>query len=145
MNFWIKGAIKMKNTVKILHFENNETNARLIESCIELENISCEFKKVFNTEDYLSSLKTDLFDIVLCDSSLPYHDWINAVSFVREIAPNTSFILVSPTQDEVNVDELRNYRLEDYIQNAKLDNINPIINRALSKLETYDNISFTWG
>jgi len=135
----------MKNTIKILHFENNEINARLIESNIELENMNCEFKKVFNMEDYLNALMTDLFDVVLCDSSLPYHDWINAVSFVREIAPHTSFILVSPTQDEVKVDEANNNRLLEYIQSTKLDNINPAINLAVSKLENYDGVSLNWG
>jgi len=135
----------MKNTVKILHFENDDINAQLIESKIQLENMGCEIKKVYKMDDYLRALMTDLYDLVLCDYSSPDIDWINANSFVREISPHTSFILVSPTQNEIKMTDEINKHMSDYFQNAKLDNINPVINRAVLKIETYDGISCNWG
>ena len=134
----------MINTVKILHFENDDINAQLIKSKIQLENMSCEIKNVYKMEDYLRALMTDLFDLVLCDCSSPDIDWINANSFVREISPHTSFILVSSTQNEIIITDEITKHLSDYFQNAKLDNISPVINSAISRIEIHDGVSCNW-
>ena len=103
--------------------------------------MSCEIKNVYKMEDYLRALMTDLFDLVLCDYSSPDIDWINANSFVREISPDTPFILVSTKQSEIKITDEVNKHLSEYFQNAKVENISPVINSAISKIDINESVS----
>ena len=135
----------MEKRLKILHFDNNEFNAKLIESKIELKDMSFEYKRIFKIEDYQIALMTDVFDVILCDYSLPDIDWANVVRFAREISPHTSFIFISSGQGEVKPNNVYSHSVQDHFPKVKLENIIPAMTRAVSELGTHDGISCHWG
>jgi DNA-binding NtrC family response regulator len=135
----------MKNGIKILHCENNDSDAELIESRISTNNLNCDFTRVFNKDEYHTALMKEVYDVILCDSKIKDIDWINAVKHAKEISPHTAFIIISPVISTEKANKVLKYGATDFISKSKLGTLIPAIKRAAIGIAALYSISSHWG
>jgi len=94
--------------LRVLHLEDNETDAFLIAEAVHNEGLQVEFEVVKTRSDFLRALDQANFDIVLSDTGLPGFDGITALKMVRQKCPGIPFICLSgnttPTHIKANFD-----------------------------------------
>jgi DNA-binding NtrC family response regulator len=135
----------MKKKIKVLHCENNDTDAELIESRISTNNLNCDFTRVFNKEEYHTALMKEVYDVILCDSKMKDIEWISAVKLAKEISPHTAFIIISPGTGEEKANEVLKYGATDFISKSKLSALIPAIKRAVMGIAALYGVSSHWG
>lgn len=135
----------MKKKIKILHCENNDTDAELIESRISTDNLHCEFTRVYNKDEYHSALMKEVYDVILCDSKMKDYDWVSALKLAKEITPHSAFIIISPVVGEEKSSEVLKYGATDYISKSKLNTLIPAIKRAALGIAALYGVSSHWG
>ncbi|MCL4548003.1 MAG: response regulator, partial [Bacteroidetes bacterium] len=69
----------MNSVIKILHLEDNEFDAELLRSQLEIEGIQCEITRVFYKADFIKVIEERQFDLILSDNTLPDFDGIDAL------------------------------------------------------------------
>src|SRR5580692_2611104 len=90
----------MKPTLRILHLEDNQTDAQLVREMLDAEGIDCAVTCVKTREAYEAALDTEGFDLILTDFSLPKFDGLSALALAREKRPETPMIFISGTMGE---------------------------------------------
>ena len=90
----------MNRPLQILHLEDNESDAELVEIRLKAEQIACSITLVDTREDFQEALKTRSFDLILSDYSLPAFDGLSALKMARQQTPNTPYMFVSGTMGE---------------------------------------------
>src|SRR4029434_6397144 len=86
--------------VRILHLEENPTDAELIQAILETEGIICDVTRVDTQADFFASIEHGGFDLILTDYTLPSFDGVSALKIAREKCPDVPFIFVSGTLGE---------------------------------------------
>jgi CheY-like chemotaxis protein len=61
----------MKSQLRILHLEDDPRDAELVQDTLEADGISCSVQRVETEADFVVSLKTGEFDLILADYTLP--------------------------------------------------------------------------
>jgi CheY-like chemotaxis protein len=61
----------MKPPLRILHLEDNPTDAELIQGILETEGIICAVTRVDTQADFFASIERGGFDLILTDYTLP--------------------------------------------------------------------------
>lgn len=89
----------MKETLSILHLEDDEKDAVLIENALRKAGLSPTIKLARGREEFLAAFATKTFDVILSDSRVPGMDGAAALQFARETKPETPFIFVSGFAD----------------------------------------------
>ena len=87
----------LKPHLRILHLEDNLRDAELIREHLEAEGMDCEIILVGDRQAFESALDQGVFDLILCDNSLPDYDGLSALVQARTKQPATPFIFVSGT------------------------------------------------
>src|SRR5437867_3990864 len=117
--------------LRILHLEDNPTDAELIQAILETEGIICDVRRVDTQADFLTSLEHGRFDLILADYSLPSFDGLSALKLALEKCPNIPFIFVSATLGEEVAIEALKLGATDYVLKDRLSRIVPSVQRAL--------------
>jgi CheY-like chemotaxis protein len=86
--------------LRILHLEDNPTDAELIQAILETEGIICDVTRVDTQADFFASIEHGGFDLILTDYTLPSFDGVSALKIAREKCPDVPFIFVSGTLGE---------------------------------------------
>ena len=121
------------NKIKILHLEDDRNDAELIRTLMDDALFSFNYKCVENEKDFIISLLSDKFDIILSDYSLPTYDGLSALGKSVAIQPDTPFIFVSGTLGEDVAVETLKQGATDYVLKNKLSRLLPTIYRALEE------------
>src|SRR6267142_377310 len=121
----------MKPPLRILHLEDNPTDAELIQAMLETEGIICDVTRVDTQADFFASLEHGGFDLILTDYTLPSFDGLSALKIVLEKCPDVPFIFVSGTLGEEVAIEALKIGATDYILKQRLSRIVPSVHRAL--------------
>ncbi len=125
----------MNQTIKILHLEDVETDALLVEDVLRRSPIAYEKIVVDNRTDFIKALKRFVPDIVLSDHSLPGFNSLDAIKILKEGAYNIPFILVTATvSEEFAVDIMRD-GATDYVLKDRMQRLPSAIVNALEKAE----------
>lgn len=133
----------MEKKIKILQFEQND-NSEVVESAIQKGCLDCEYKITCNTKEFADALKTEVFDVILSDNTLPGSEVFGAFRIAKEISPHTAFILVSLLNNG-NVETTRNQNKLDMIPKTDLTKLVTTIDRAVSEVMKRWDISCHWG
>lgn len=133
----------MEKKIKILHFEKNNLS-KAVEKAINKEHINCELKNIFNTQELISALQTDVFDIILSDSSLNGREVLSAFRLCKEISPHSAFILVSLLQDQDGSKSNEELQLQ-MIPSSDLNSIGSTLDKAMRDVLLRQDISCHWG
>jgi len=84
-----------KNSLRVVHLEDDPYDAELIESSLKEHNLDCSITIVHSKEAFENSIQKGDVDLILSDSKLPGFDTVLALAMAKERIPNVPFIFVT--------------------------------------------------
>jgi PAS domain S-box-containing protein len=125
----------MSNNLNLLILDDNHYDAELEVAVLEKTGYCCTWERVETRDSFLARLKSNTYDIIIADHSLPSFDGISALKLFRNLDLDTPFILVSGTVgEEIAIESLRAGAV-DYVLKTRLSRLGPVVKRALSERE----------
>ncbi len=125
----------MKNTLHILHLEDNLKDAALIEAFLETEGISCDINCVSRRNEFCAGLEKPDLDLILSDFSMPGFDGLSALEIAQKHRPDVPFIFLSGTIGEDLAVEAVKEGATDYVIKDRMTRLPIAIRRALRERE----------
>ena len=125
----------MKATLRILHLEDNQTDAQLVHEMLDAEGISCTVTCVKTREAYEKALESESFDLILTDFSLPRFDGLSALALARQKRPETPMIFISGTMGEEAAVRCLQQGATDYVLKDRLARLPSAVRRAVAETE----------
>jgi len=123
----------MRQSLRILHLEDDPSDAELVQATLAEEGVECEVLLVATRADFVATLEQGGIDLILADFALPTFDGMSALAIVRERRPDLPFVFVSGRLgEEAAIDSLRN-GATDYVLKNRLARLVPAVNRALDE------------
>lgn len=120
---------------RILHLDDNEHDARIIQRHLKHSNVWSDYKVVDDKMDFLRALVDFDPQVVLADNCLPSYDSQEALEHLHLVKPQTPFILVTGTMDEeMAADTLKN-GVDDYVLKSDLPRLPRVILNAVLRKE----------
>jgi PAS domain S-box-containing protein len=118
--------------LRILHLEDNENDAILIEATLDRQGFACTMERVETQEAFLAALERGGFDLIISDFSLPSYNGLSALRLAQEKQPDIPFLFVSGTiGEETAVEALKN-GATDYVLKERLARLGPAARRAIA-------------
>lgn len=118
--------------LRILHLEDNPTDAELVRQMLLAEGIACTITCVKTGPDFEAALERGQFDLILSDFSLPQFDGLSALTLARSKCPHKPLIFLSGTMgEEVAVESLKQ-GATDYVLKDRLARLPAAVRRAMS-------------
>jgi diguanylate cyclase (GGDEF)-like protein/PAS domain S-box-containing protein len=94
------------------------------------------YRQVQTAEELKTALGQERWDVVISDNAMPFFSGSEALKLVRELAPETPFILVSGSiGEEAAVEKLR-AGANDYLMKGSLKRLPAAVNQQLREAET---------
>ena len=121
----------MKPPLRLLHLEDDPTDADLVASTLNEAGLACTSTRVDTRKDFSAALNEGGFDLILADYSIPGFDGMTALSLAREQAPEVPFLFVSATIGEELAIDAMHHGATDYVLKQRLGRLVPSIQRAL--------------
>jgi len=121
----------MKETLRILHLEDDEADAELIRRALNSTDWRCEILLATTKEDFQVAMEGTAFDAVISDSAVPGFDGVAALRLVREQDHGLPFIFVSGDHRPEQADRMKAAGATDYVPKTKLKDLLPTVRRAL--------------
>src|SRR5580693_10413170 len=98
----------MKSELRILHLEDDPTDAELVQETLAADEISCSVTRIETEAEFIASLKQGGLDLILADYTLPSFDGLSALRIARRDSPQVPFIFVSGTlNEEIAIEALK--------------------------------------
>jgi CheY-like chemotaxis protein len=126
-------ALPLSGLRRLLHLEDNLTDAELIAGQIGDEWPDCVIKRVDTRADFVAALGREQFDLILSDFSLPSFDGLAALDLARERGPDTPFIFLSGASGEKNARTALQRGAADYLSKDRPERLIPAIRAALEQ------------
>ncbi|MBI1936938.1 MAG: hybrid sensor histidine kinase/response regulator [Ignavibacteriales bacterium] len=123
----------MNINLRILHLEDNDRDAELIQSKMEMEGITGNIIRVKNKNEFIQQLKNSPFDLILSDNTLPDFNGLSALEAVRERHKNIPFIFLSGTISENIAINSMKYGATDYVLKHNIDKLGVAVKRAVNE------------
>lgn len=126
-------AIPSDQPLKILHLEDSDADAALVQAQLEADGIHCDIHRVETKTAFESALLAESFDLILSDYSLPSFNGLAAFHLAHDLRPAIPFIFVSGTiGEDVAVDSLKAGAI-DYVLKDRPNRFVPAVRRALDQ------------
>jgi two-component system cell cycle sensor histidine kinase/response regulator CckA len=125
----------MKSPLYILHLEDDPTDAELVRSALETENITCVMTCVQTRADFISALERGGIDLILSDFALPAFNGLSAADIVRTQWQTIPFILVSGSLGEELAIASFKCGATDCVPKRDLSRLAPAVRRAMREVE----------
>src|SRR5471032_169059 len=120
-----------KRRVRVLHLEDNENDHVLVAETLSANELVCEFTLAKSRGEFEAALRRAEHDLIISDFTLPSYDGLTALSFAREVRPETPFIFFSGSiGEDIAVDSLQHGAV-DYVLKQRPSRLVPAIRRAL--------------
>jgi len=117
--------------LRILHLEDSPADCALIHETVKAAGLACEFIRTDDERSFLSALKSDRFDLILSDYTVPGYSGFSALSAALAHQPTIPFIFVSGTIGEEQAIETLKEGATDYVLKNRVARLVPAIRRAL--------------
>ncbi len=121
--------------LRILHLEDNEADAELLEAHMQHEGLNYRLQRVETREAFERALEVGQIDIVLADFNLPTLCGLEALDLCKSRRPDLPFLIVSGTVGEEVAVECLKQGATDYFLKHRLQRLVPGIQRALAEAE----------
>jgi PAS domain S-box-containing protein len=119
--------------LRILHVEDNETDAEIIRLTLEEAGLAPHITRVDTSEAFQEKLRDETFDVIVCDYSLPGFDGRTALQVVREARIDVPFIFVSGTIGEEKAVSALKEGATDYVLKDRLSRLPAAVWRCLEE------------
>jgi two-component system cell cycle sensor histidine kinase/response regulator CckA len=124
----------MKPPLRILHLEDDENDAALVQASLGAGAILSTTRRVHTRDAFDAALNGGDIDLILSDCSMPGFDGISALQMAHTRCPNVPLIFVSGTLgEEKAIDSLKN-GATDYILKGSLARLAPAVKRAMEEV-----------
>lgn len=130
----------MTNLIKILHLEDEESDADLVRLALNENSLSTDILVVNNKAAYRSALTEFGPDVILSDHSLPSFDSQEALNIFLDSGLEIPFILVSGHISEEYAVSILKAGANDYIFKDQLQLLPGAIVNSLKKIELAINL-----
>jgi two-component system, sensor histidine kinase and response regulator len=127
--------ITIKSTLKILCLEDDSKDAELLKEMLADAGYEVEMDVASDEAGYISFLKTQTYDIILADYTLPGFNASEALKLALNLQPHTPFICISGTIGEDKAVELVKQGATDYVLKDRLGRLVFAVKRALIDAE----------
>ena len=121
----------MSELLNLLLVEDSEDDALLLERILQNGGFELKILRVETAEILSKVLKTEKWDIVISDYSLPNFDGLSALGIVQKTAPAIPFIMISGKTNEEFAVEVMKAGAQDFISKSHLSRLVPAIRREL--------------
>lgn len=121
--------------LRILHLEDNPTDADLVATMLCEDGIQCESHRVDSRPGFVEALREGGYDLIFADYSVPSFDGASALALAHKLCPEVPFIFVSGTLVEEFAIDLMHRGATDYIFKQRLGRLVPSVQRTLRELE----------
>src|ERR1051325_508535 len=123
-------------TFRILHLEDNPTDAELIRQTLDERGFNAEWIHVVNPNQFKAALETQpQFDVVLVDNALPSFSGKAALQLAAEKSPGVPVVLVSGTLDEKHVQESLRAGAVDCVVKGDISHLVAVLSRISGEIE----------
>lgn len=126
----------MESGIKILHLEDNPTDAQLVQLILERSNIKIEYFFSDNEKDFHFYLRNQKIDIILSDYNLPGYSGKEALLYAKNNYAQIPFVLLSGTIEDAASDSWLN-GAADYVPKNKMERLVPAIIRAFNEKQEH--------
>src|SRR5882724_10114609 len=127
--------VSAKTSLSILCLEDNPNDRQLMEVALAGDGLNCRFTHVEERKEFEAALKQKKFDLIVSDFTLPSYDGRSALSVVRELQPETPFILFSGTIGEERAVEFLKSGATDCVVKDNFERLGSVVRRALREAE----------
>ena len=122
----------MLQPLRILIVEDNESDAKLAEYELRRGGFDVQALIVSTAAELTDALGATLWDIVLCDHSLPTLDSAAALRIAKARQPDVPFIIVSGSLPEAAAAQAMLLGAQDYLSKDNLARLVPAVKRELA-------------
>ena len=126
-----------KPLLRILHLEDNPTDAELLRSMLERQRIDCAIKRVETQAAFEAALEREQFDLIISDFTLPSFDGLSALAIAGQKRPELPFVFVSGTIGEEAAVESLKRGATDYVFKDRLSRLAASVKQAVEKAQQY--------
>ena len=123
----------MSQKIKILHLEDSESDAELVEYELHKGNVQFEKRVVDNKEEYETMLSDFKPDIILSDHSMPAFNSFRALEILKERKLDIPFILVTATVSEEFAVNIMKQGAADYVLKDRLQRLPSAVINSIEK------------
>jgi len=135
-----KQIYKMIKKLKILHLEDEESDADLVKRALKKGNIDGEILVADTKDAYVKALIEFAPDIILSDHTLPSLNSVEALKIFLHTGMKIPFILVTATISEEYAVSVIQAGANDYVLKDKLEKLPVAIFNSLEKIEKEINL-----
>ncbi len=119
----------------MLHLEDSDLDARLIEATLTADGLRCEIVHVANRVTFEAAILQRNYDIILCDYGIPGYDGFSALEYAKSACPRVPVVMISGLLDENQAVESLRKGAADYVFKQRLVRLGPSVRRALQESE----------
>lgn len=123
----------MTQSLKILHLEDIQSDAELVERILKKSDIIFEMLLVDSKAEYTNALAEFIPDIILSDHSLPSFNSLEALQILKKTGIDIPFILITSTVSEEFAVKVMKEGASDYILKDRLQRLPSAITNAIKK------------
>jgi PAS domain S-box len=127
-----------KQVLKILLLEDSQRDSEIISELLIDEGFNLIIERVDNSKEFISSLRSQKYDVILSDFSLPDFNAFGALKHALELCPETPFIVVSGSIGEETAIDLIKKGAIDYVLKDRIERLPFSVKRALEEVEVIE-------
>ncbi len=127
--------VSMDRTICILHLEDNQNDAELVQAMLAEDGLACEIVRVETRAAFADALDRQRFDLVVSDFTLPSYDGRSALLLAKAKHPDTPVLFFSGTLGEESAIQSLRDGATDYVLKQRPARFVPAVRRALREAE----------
>lgn len=119
----------------ILHLEDSEYDALLVESLLKEGWPDCRIRRATTRAEYESALEFEQFDLIISDHHMPGFDGLTALEQARLQRPDKPFIFLSGTIGEERAIDAMKRGADDYVLKDRPARLVTAVRQALARVD----------
>ena len=126
----------MIQSLRILHIEDIQSDAELVERTLKMSGIAFEKLIVDTRAEYIKALEEFDPDVILSDHSLPAFNSLEALKILKQSGRNIPFILITSTVSEEFAVSVMKEGASDYVLKDRLQRLPNAVINAIGKYQS---------
>jgi PAS domain S-box-containing protein len=121
------------STLRILHLEDSQQDAELVEATLAGDGLDVEVVRVDTATGFRAALESGSFDLIFADYNLPMFDGMSAQIVAAQLRPDVPFIFLSGSIGEELAVERLKAGATDYVLKDRMARLPSAVRRALAE------------